>query len=92
MKVFCGRAQCGELLGTVGTSILGSNPNPVYEFWILRPGASWTVARAYSGAAGFSWNTSGLGAGGYRYSVWVRDAGSSAAYDAYLPGAAYTVT
>src|SRR5207248_2321233 len=60
-------------------------PNPLYEFWILRPGGSWTVARAYSGAASFSWSTGGLGAGGYRSSVWVRDAGSSAAYDAYLP-------
>jgi hypothetical protein len=66
--------------------------NPLYEFWVLAPGGSWTVAQAYSTSASFSWNTAGLPAGAYRYSVWVRDSGSTRAYDAYFPGSAYTLT
>jgi hypothetical protein len=66
--------------------------NPRYEFWILAPGGSWTIAQAYFSTATFSWNTTGLPAGIYRYSVWVRDASSGASYDTYFPGTAYTLT
>ena len=67
-------------------------PNPRYQFWILAPGGSWTVAQPYSSNATFNWNTSALPAGGYRYSVWARDASSAAGYDAYLPGTSYTLS
>ena len=67
-------------------------PNPLYEFWILTPGGSWTVKQAYTSSATFVWNTTGLAGGTYRYSVWVRDAGSSAGYDAYFPGTGYALT
>jgi hypothetical protein len=66
--------------------------NPRYEFWILAPGGSWTIAQPYSSTATFGWNTTGLPAGTYSYSVWVRDASSAASYDAYFPGAAYVLT
>jgi hypothetical protein len=66
--------------------------NPRYEFWILAPGGSWTIAQAYSPSASFTWTTSGLAPGVYRYSVWVRDASSGASYDAYFPGTTYTLT
>ena len=66
--------------------------NPRYEFWILAAGGAWTVVQAYSSNATFSWITSGLPPGIYRYSVWVRDASSSAPYDTYAPGTAYTLT
>lgn len=46
MRIFCGRAQCGELLGTVGASILGSNPNPV---WRIQPGWDWEMAGSERG-------------------------------------------
>lgn len=67
------------------------HPNPVYEFWILAPGAgSWTVGLAYSTAASFVWSTTGKAAGTYGLSVWVRDASSagtssnsSGSWDAY---------
>jgi spore germination protein YaaH len=65
--------------------------NPRYEFWIQAPGGSWTIMQPYSSAASFSWNTSGLDAGSYKYSVWARDASSGASYDAYFPGTAYTL-
>jgi len=74
------------------TSSASGCPNPQYEFWILPPGDSWTVVRGYSASSSFSWNTGGLAAGNYRYSVWVRDVGSGAAYDTYVPGTAYTLT
>jgi hypothetical protein len=67
-------------------------PNPRYQFFTLAPGGTWTVAQPYSSSATFNWNTTGLAAGVYRYSVWVRDASSAASYDAYFPGATYTLT
>jgi len=67
-------------------------PNPRYEFWMLAPGGSWHVVQPYSSSATFNWNTGGLPAGSYVYSVWVRDAGSTAGYDAFAPGTAYTLT
>ena len=76
---------------TITASALGC-PNARYEFWILAPGGSWTIAQAYSSTATFNWNTTGLPPGTYLHSVWVRDASSGASYDAYLPGTAYTLT
>jgi len=75
-------------------------PSPVYQFWVLAPGAgSWQIARAYSTSATFDWNTAGKAAGGYRFSVWVRDArspgtscGPLGCNDAFVPGFAYTLT
>jgi acid phosphatase len=66
-------------------------PNPRYEFWVMAPGGGWTILQGYSSAATFSWNTTPP-AGTYRYSVWVRDAGSPAAYDTFFPGIRYTLT
>jgi len=76
---------------TITASALGC-PNARYEFWILAPGGSWTIAQAYSSTATFNWNTTGLPPGTYLHSVWVRDASSGAGYDAYFPGATYTLT
>jgi hypothetical protein len=76
---------------TISASTAGCT-NPRYEFWILAPGGSWTIAQAYSNTATFSWNTTALAPGTYLYSVWVRDASSGASYDAYFPGTAYTLT
>jgi hypothetical protein len=53
-------------------------PNPQYEFWLLAPGATWTLAQGWSSNATFVWSTSaGQSAGTYRFSVWTRDASSS---------------
>jgi uncharacterized protein YkwD len=70
---------------TAGTTVVFTasasgcpNPNPVYEFWMLAPGASiWTLAQAYSTGANFTWTTTGKTAGAYGISVWARDANSS---------------
>ena len=57
------------------------SPNPLYEFWILRPGSStWQLARSYSASPAFTWNTSGVPSGVYRISVFARDAAGSGLY------------
>jgi photosystem II stability/assembly factor-like uncharacterized protein len=74
-------------------------PHPFYQFWILAPGStSWTIAQPYSTNASFTWNTTGLLAGTYRYTVWARDSGGAATcgglgcFDVYAPATAYTLT
>jgi hypothetical protein len=74
-------------------------PNPLFEFWVLAPGASvYSLARGY-GTAVLSWNTSGLAPGTYRFSIWVRDNSStgtfgngSGRYDAYNASLLFTLT
>jgi uncharacterized protein YkwD len=81
-------------------SASGCATNPLYQFWLLAPGSTnWTIARAYSSTATFSWSTAGLATGSYRYTVWARDASSTGAscnnlgcFDGYSPSTAYTLT
>jgi hypothetical protein len=57
------------------------NPNPVYQFWVLAPGASsWTVAQAYSTSRTLTWSTTGNAPGAYQVAVWVRDASSAGTF------------
>ena len=69
-----------------------TNANPLYEFWMLPAGtAKWLMIRGYSTSASYDWNTTGALAGTERFGVWVRDAGSSAAYDTFV-GLDYTLS
>ena len=85
-------------LTAAGTGCL--NPNPLYEFWILAPGASaYTLAQPYSTSPTLIWKTSGLPLGTYRLNVWVRDAGGTGAYgnawgtwDAYNASVYFSIT
>ena len=52
---------------------------------------TWLMIRGYSTSASYDWNTTGALAGTERFGVWVRDAGSSAAYDTFV-GLNYTLT
>jgi hypothetical protein len=62
-----------------------------YKFWRLF-GGTWRLARDYSTDGTFTW-TSGAGdVGQHQLSIWVRNAGSTAAYDAYSGTAPFTVT
>jgi spore germination protein YaaH len=67
---------------TVGTTIVVTAhatgcPNPVYHFSIMAPGASgYQVVQVYTTSPTFTWKTSGLFPGTYRFSVWARDASS----------------
>jgi spore germination protein YaaH len=76
---------------TVTGSVTGC-PNPLYEFWLLPPGGSWTLVQGYGPTATYSWNTAGRAAGTYLFSVWARDAASSAAYDTYDSSHNYALT
>ena len=80
------------------TAAASGCPHPLYQFWTLAPGHSWQVAQSYSTNATFNWNTTGLQAGNYLYTVWARDSGSAGTAcgslgceDAYSPGTNYTL-
>jgi hypothetical protein len=66
--------------------------NPLYEFW-MRPSGSttWQMVQGYSQSPTYRWNTSGAPAGTDYFGVWVRDAASTAANDAYV-SALYALT
>jgi len=72
-----------EMVGTTITftgNVTGC-PNPRFQFWVMNPGsAKWQLAHDYSTSALLSWNTTGKGAGTYRFSVWARDASSAGVY------------
>ncbi len=73
-------APVGTSVTFTASAIGCPNPTPVYQFWVLAPGASsWTVVQAYSTSNTFSWNTTSKPAGSYQVAVWVRDASSAGA-------------
>ncbi len=74
--------------GTTVTFIGSSNgcTSPLYEYWLLPPGGSWTVAKAYTAAATWAWNTTGYALGTYQVGVWVKAAASANSHDAYFIG------
>jgi plastocyanin len=93
-----GTALSGTTVTFTATASGCPNPSPVFQFWILAPGGSWTLAQAYSTTNTFAWNTTGLVAGTYYVSVRVRDASSpgtggnsSGTWDAYN-SSAYVLT
>jgi hypothetical protein len=67
----------------VATGTGAGCPNPLYEFWWLPPGGTWTLARGYTSNAAYSWDTTGQTPATYWWSVWARDASSGNAYDSY---------
>src|SRR5260370_31936590 len=47
------------------------DPNPVYEFWVLAPGASsYQLLQAYSTTSTYTWNTGGLFPRVYPLTFW----------------------
>lgn len=50
-----------------------------YKFWVLKVGEGWTLARDYDTSNTFRWTPSS--GGQYTVQLWVRNAGSTAAYD-----------
>jgi hypothetical protein len=76
------------------------NPNPLYQFSVLAPGASaYQVVQAYSTSPVLNWSTAGLVPGSYRFSIWAKDANSSGVFgnsmgrwDAYNNNSVYSLT
>ena len=55
-----------------------------YEYLFkLKTDATWTVVQGYSSTNTWTWDTAGLAAGIYSTTVYVRNAGSTAAYEAW---------
>jgi plastocyanin len=93
-----GTAAAGTTVTFTATAMGCPHASPLYEFWILTPGGSWTKVQAYSTTNTFSWVTTGKPAGTYYMSVRVRDAQStgtsgnfSGTWDAYN-SSTYTLT
>jgi hypothetical protein len=68
---------------TATASATGCTNSPRYEFW-LRPATSstWQLVQPYGTSATYDWNSTGAAAGTVYLGVHVRDANSTAAYDA----------
>jgi hypothetical protein len=80
----------GALVTLSGTATGCSSPQ--YQFWIQPPGGGWTVLQAYGSASSASWNTTGQVTGTYYFDIWVRQSGSSAAWESHLvPNPSYTL-
>ncbi|MHB8773463.1 MAG: phage tail protein [Syntrophales bacterium] len=81
----------------VGTSIpftaaaAGGSGSYQYYFTYRTPAGTWVGAQAYSSTPTWTWNTTGLAAGVYTVQVWARNAGSTAALEAYA-SLSYTLT
>ncbi len=74
-------AGVGTTITVMATAAGCPNPSPLYQFWVLAPGAaSWTVVQAYSTSSTYSWTTAGKAPGTYQIGVWVRDASSGGAF------------
>jgi len=68
---------------------VGGSGNYEYRFWIKAAGV-WTTVQGYSATNTFNWDTTGLPPGTYRAQVYVRNAGSTAKYEAVL-GMGYVI-
>jgi hypothetical protein len=65
---------------------------PLYRFWILtRNGTRWSSFGGYSGSSTVTWNTTNYPKGPNRIGVWVRQFGSTHAYDSYAITTFYVV-
>ena len=66
------------------TGVATGCPNPSYEFWMLAQGSStWQQVQAYSIYPSYVWDSTGALQGTEHFKVNVRDASSSASYDAF---------
>jgi len=90
----------------VGTQIVftaqasGGSGNYEYQYKLRNAAGVWNVVRAYGTASSWTWSTAGLATGFYKVEVLARNAGSTAAWEAYknmsfrliAPASAVTLT
>ena len=61
--------------------------NPLYQFWLLRPGyTTWSLRQPYSASTTWTWDTTTWPLGTYQVGVWAKASGSANSYDAYFIG------
>ena len=89
----------GSGTGITFTASASGCPHPLYQFWVAAPGGSWQIVKPYSTSATFNWDTTGLTAGSYLYTVWAMDTDSTGAActdlgcnDAFFPAPTYSLT
>jgi alpha-tubulin suppressor-like RCC1 family protein len=51
--------------------------NPLYEYWMLSPGGTYSLLQSWTTSTSFAWDTSGLSDGVYQLEIWAKDASSS---------------
>jgi IPT/TIG domain/Cysteine-rich secretory protein family len=85
-------APSGTVVAFTAVASGCTNAGPQYQFWTFAPGATtWQIVQPYSPNGVLSWRTTGMAAGIYKITVWVRDAGSTRSWDATSNGT-YTLT
>ena len=85
-------ATPGTVVTWTARAIGGTGPLE-YQFWRYNQDAhTWTIAQAYSTTATYSWGPAAADGGAYTIQVWVRSAGSTASYEAWLSSGTLTVT
>jgi len=62
----------------------------LYQFWRLKQGIGWTMARDYSQENTLTWTPIAGDAGSYVLQVWIKGSGSQNAFDAWS-GTAFTI-
>jgi spore germination protein YaaH len=75
--------QAADTSITVTATATCPDANPQFQFLALWAGTNtWIVQKTYSTSTTWTWKSTGAPPGIERFGVWVRDAGSSATYDA----------
>lgn len=77
--------------GTVGTTTrinaaAAGCSSPTYSYYIQPPGGSYQLLQDWTTSSYANWNTTLATPGQYALQVWVRQAGSTAPYEAYIGG------
>jgi len=65
------------------TATAGGGGTYQYQFRLRNPAGSWSVAQGYGTASSWTWDTAGVAVGNWVIEVWVRNAGSTAPWEAY---------
>ena len=74
------------------TAIAAGGTAPLeYQFWRFRQGSGWTLARGYSPSPIYVWTPMSGEEGTYHLQVWVRSAGSTAPFEAWLNAVGFQV-
>ena len=71
--------------------VTGGTDPLTFQFWHFHPSAGWQMAQDYSPSATFTWTPAVGDSGDHAIQVWVRNAASTAPYDAYLSTGFFSV-
>ena len=81
----------GVAITWTATATGGNGPLQYRFLRYDRTSSTWTIAQEYSNSNSYTWDPSEADAGQHVIEVWVRNAGSSSSWDAYLTGPYFTI-